>query len=125
MVNKYLFVGFVAIIILFVFAFYLWRIYEKSKEFSIEERACILGSKTYNNTLGGFEVTLDVVSREQAICLINGERVLGFHNYGSPFYVPDGFIKLDLISGKSVLLGGNVKNLTMEFNDLGVKEVRK
>ena len=80
------------------------------------EANCLLNKNPENNI---------IVSKEQAICLVNEKEVITFYGVGNPVYAPDNFVRLELKSGKLVLLEGDTVLLSKELENLGVRGVSK
>jgi len=64
------------------------------------------------------------ISEEQAVCLINNNEVPKFHGIGSPFYPPE-VIRLEMESGKILIVEGNVTEMTRRFIELGASASSK
>ncbi|MEK6850282.1 MAG: hypothetical protein AABX85_01770 [Nanoarchaeota archaeon] len=96
-------------LLIIYFAFEIGKNIAERKIINSNEAKCLFDYSPDNNI---------IISKEQAICLINNNEVVKFHGIGSPFYYPD-VIRLEMKSGKIIVVNGNVSELTSEFTMLG------
>ena len=66
-----------------------------------------------------------VASKDQAICLAESGEATYFHGIGSPFYAPDGFVRIILKSKKIILVENNSSEFQQQLETLGVARISK